>query len=181
MDSKQSMLLLDCIRQPVTFNINLERIKQHSMPTMDHGFHPQQEPPRDVVGIGTSNRSIENFIGELQRAGVTDVVDIRQAPRSRYFPHFNRNSLQEALGDAGIEYHWHGDTLGNPKDENGNRTMAGFKQYMKSDSYTEGLVTLKGLVESARGTVALVCSEKNEQDCHRKFVLEDLQQGKLFD
>jgi SNF2 domain-containing protein/uncharacterized protein DUF488/helicase-like protein len=130
--------------------------------------------PSPVIGIGTSTKTIQAYVKELKDQGVKLVVDVRGSPFSRYYPHFNKERLAAALQAQGIEYVWLGDVLGNPKDDKGTRSLEGFKNYMKSDSYKHGLARLMEIMEKAQGKVALTCAEGAEEACHRKFILEDL-------
>lgn len=91
-------------------------------------------------------------------------------------PDFNRDRLAAALGRADITYVWLGETLGNPKDASGQRTLAGFEAIMKEERYEEGMARLLALVRSAKGGMALTCAEASEVDCHRKFILQDLRE-----
>ena len=54
--------------------------------------------------IGHSTHSIEDFVKILEAHGVKKVVDVRTIPRSRHNPQFNKDSLPDALGQAGIDY-----------------------------------------------------------------------------
>ena len=140
------------------------------------------EPGRTMArfepySIGTSNKTIETYIAELQGAGVTDVVDVRGAPFSRFRPHFNRDRMSTSLGALGIKYHWLGDTLGNPQDTHGERTLEGFEHvHMKTPAYETGIGRLMEIMHHASGRVAVTCAEGAEKDCHRKFILEDIRQ-----
>jgi uncharacterized protein (DUF488 family) len=49
--------------------------------------------------IGHSTRSIEEFVGLFQSAGVRFLVDVRTVPRSRRNPQFNREVLLATLAD----------------------------------------------------------------------------------
>ncbi len=129
---------------------------------------------QEFVGIGTSNKSQARYLEELQEHGVRVVVDVRAAPRSRFQPHFNQNRMQEWLSDAGIEYQWLGELLGNPKDVAGQRTLAGFQSYMQTEEYERGITRLLEIIHQARGSVAITCAEGRESDCHRQFIIADL-------
>ncbi|RLA77996.1 MAG: DUF488 domain-containing protein, partial [Deltaproteobacteria bacterium] len=41
-----------------------------------------------VFSVGTSTRSIEEFIALLKEHGIRVAVDVRRFPTSRRFPHF---------------------------------------------------------------------------------------------
>ena len=102
------------------------------------------------------------------------VVDVRGAPFSRFHPHFNKVKLAKSLQAEGIEYHWLGDTLGNPKDGRGNRSLEGFQKHMSTENYKRGLARLEEILKKSPGPAALTCAEGAEEACHRKFILQDL-------
>jgi uncharacterized protein (DUF488 family) len=83
--------------------------------------------------------------------------------------------MEAKLKEAGIQYVWLGETLGNPKDTKGMRTLSGFQKYMKTAKYQEGMKVLQEIIRSSKGHIALTCSEGRECDCHRQFILDDLQ------
>ena len=61
------------------------------------------EPPA-ILTVGHSTRPIDEFIHLLQAHDVTQVVDVRTVPRSRYNPQFGFDTLPPALAAAGISY-----------------------------------------------------------------------------
>lgn len=128
-------------------------------------------------GIGTSNKTIEAYLAELKEEGVTVVVDVRENPFSRFRPHFNRPRFQAALEAAGIKYIWMGNTLGNPKSPEGERSLQRFRDHhMQTGAYQLGIDRLLTLVGEVQGRIAVTCAEGNEDNCHRKFILEDLRE-----
>ena len=50
----------------------------------------QSEGSPAIFTIGHSTRALEAFLGLLKTHGVTVLVDVRTAPRSRHNPQFNR-------------------------------------------------------------------------------------------
>lgn len=66
----------------------------------------------NVFTIGHSNMSIEAFIRNCRRHGITLVRDIRSWPHSKSFPHFDQKALKEELERNGIRYVFNGDTMG---------------------------------------------------------------------
>ncbi len=54
--------------------------------------------------IGHSTRTLEEFISLLTGNQIQVLADVRHYPSSRKYPHFNVESLQQALRDAGIGY-----------------------------------------------------------------------------
>lgn len=65
-----------------------------------------------VFTIGHSNLSIDGFIANLRRNGITVVRDVRSWPHSKAFPQFNREALKESLEKSGIRYIFNGDVMG---------------------------------------------------------------------
>ena len=59
-----------------------------------------------VYTIGHSTRSLDELIAALHAHEIKVLVDIRAFPMSRRLPYFNRESLENALPPAGIEYVW---------------------------------------------------------------------------
>src|SRR6266566_5380911 len=60
--------------------------------------------PAKLFTIGHSTRSLEEFLGLLEREGVTHLLDVRAFPASRRYPYFNGTELEKSLGAGGIRY-----------------------------------------------------------------------------
>lgn len=133
--------------------------------------------------IGHSTRSLEEFAGLLEGAGIGLVADIRTIPRSRTNPQFNKDALPGALAAFGISYE-HMAALGGlrgksrdvPADVNAFWTHASFHNYADyalSGHFREGL---DHLIE-ARGLerrCAILCAEAVWWRCHRRIVADYL-------
>jgi uncharacterized protein (DUF488 family) len=65
-----------------------------------------------VYTIGHGARSIEEFLKIVKSQEINLIVDIREKPVSKYYPHFNRRNLEKVLKENGIEYLYAGDYLG---------------------------------------------------------------------
>src|SRR5207244_11131832 len=65
--------------------------------------------------IGHSTRTLEELIAALQGHSIQTLVDIRSLPMSRRLPHFNRESLEKTLAEAGVRYVWMKDLGGRRK------------------------------------------------------------------
>lgn len=121
----------------------------------------------EVLTIGHSTLSYEDFLKLLRDASVTAVADVRSAPYSRHYPHFNRETLKRALDADGIKYSFLGEELGGrPKDRrlffDG---VANYERMAREPSFMKGL---DRVIEGARKyRVALMCSERDPLDCHR--------------
>ena len=56
---------------------------------------------KGIYSIGTSNRSLDEFISLLRNYGIETVVDVRSFPTSR-FEHFKRDTLERVLQECGF-------------------------------------------------------------------------------
>ena len=121
----------------------------------------------EVLTIGHSSLSYEDFLSLLRSASVTAVADVRTAPYSRYYPHFNREDLQEELKADGIAYVYLGNELGGrPKDSrffcDG---VADYEKMSRTPEFAQGLDRV--LLGSQRYRIAMMCSEQDPLECHR--------------
>lgn len=121
----------------------------------------------EVFTIGHSTQSYEDFLSRLRNAGVDAIADVRSAPYSRHFPHFNRDALKTELRLDNISYVFLGDELGGrPKDKR--FFCEGIADYEKMATSETFKVGLERVVEgSAKYRIALMCSEHDPLDCHR--------------
>ncbi|HOI77863.1 MAG TPA: DUF488 domain-containing protein [Methanofastidiosum sp.] len=121
-----------------------------------------------IYTIGHSNRKISDFISILKKFNVELLVDIRTFPFSKYVPDYNKENISRSLKENCIEYLYKGDRLGGMPPE-------GFNTYRKNERYNDALHELLGEILGNQKTVALMCSEKDYNNCHRRFVSEDLE------
>jgi uncharacterized protein (DUF488 family) len=117
-----------------------------------------------IFTIGYGGRKFADFIALLQQHGVSLVVDVRRFPRSKA-PGYKKESLEEALPPFGISYIWMGDTLGGFR-------KGGYPKYMESDDYRDGISKLLELAE--QGNLVLMCKERTDAGCHRRYIAETL-------
>lgn len=138
---------------------------------------------RVVYTLGHSTMSLEAFVDVLKSSGIEQVADIRSIPRSRRNPQFNRDTLPDALAEAGIRYS-HLDKLGGRrgrrKDLPGgespnagwqNESFRRYADYALTLAFREGLVELEAL--ATRPTAAF-CAEAVWWRCHRRIVADYL-------
>lgn len=121
--------------------------------------------------IGHSNHPIDFFIDLLQKHSITAIGDVRSHPYSRYVPQYSRDSLKEALTNAGITYVFLGKELG-ARSNNPACYLQGKVQYhllAQEPLFTEGINRVKQGIERYR--IALMCSEKDPIDCHRSVLV----------
>lgn len=68
-----------------------------------------------IFTIGTSNRSLSEFLWELSKRDVTQIIDLRSSPFSRA-PWFNAGQIERWSAQAGIFYRREGAVLGGRSD-----------------------------------------------------------------
>ncbi len=124
---------------------------------------------REIFTLGTSTRTLSEFVEILKFYEVELVIDVRRWPKSKNFPHFNKENLERILKKVGIEY-LHLEDLGGYRKE-------GYEEYMKSRSFSEALKRV--IKEAERKRVCIVCAERFPFRCHRKFISQALK-GKGF-
>jgi uncharacterized protein (DUF488 family) len=117
-----------------------------------------------VFTIGYGGRRFDDFVVLLQQHGISLVVDIRRFPRSK-MPEYNKESIEAKLPQFGISYIWIGETLGGLR-------RGGYPKYMESDDYQAGITKLLELAE--QGNIVLMCKERTDAACHRRYIVETL-------
>jgi uncharacterized protein (DUF488 family) len=129
-----------------------------------------------LYSIGHSTRTFEELITVLQAHRIEALVDIRSFPVSHRLPHFNRESLERTVSQAGIRYVWM-------------KSLGGFRKKMREDSpnvalrsasfrnYADHMLTpefedaaaeLVRLADTLR--TAYMCAERVWFHCHRMLV-----------
>ena len=125
--------------------------------------------------IGHSNQSLDEFIGLLRKHDVEVLVDVRSAPYSRWTPHFGKESLEHALKLDGLKYLYLGRQLGGRPDPDQRPDFydeGGHALYYKMADDTDFNDALQRLREGvARYRVAVMCSEEDPTDCHRRLLV----------
>ncbi len=113
--------------------------------------------------VGTSKRSMKEFLHVLRAYQIKVIVDVRRFPTSRY-RHFKQEPFKECLEQHGIEYQ-HVIKLGGYR-------KGGYRKYMKTADFERGLACVEELAASKR--VALMCAELLFSHCHRRFIADAL-------
>jgi uncharacterized protein (DUF488 family) len=138
-----------------------------------------ESPPDEVLTIGHSNRSFDEFLELLRAHHVTLVVDVRTMPGSRHNPQFNRETLILSLHHAGIDYvHLKG--LGgrrrkqkdSPNQGWKNASFQGYADYMQTAEFEESIEQLMRRVQGQRAV--LMCAEAVPWRCHRSLIADAL-------
>jgi uncharacterized protein (DUF488 family) len=145
-----------------------------------------------IATIGVYGFTVEEFLAALRRAGVTQLLDVRQrrGVRGREYSWANAKRLQAALADAGIDYRHHLELA--PTTElrqlqyaEDARLGEGKRSRTKlAPEYAERYVReildqadLDAVVAEmpADGAAALLCVERDPEACHRSLVTERLE------
>ena len=109
--------------------------------------------------VGHSNYTTAYLIKKLLIPnGITTLVDVRSTPYSKYNPQFNRSELATELYKAGIRYLYGGQYLGGK----GKGCPS-----VKTPAFKDAMAKVLAIVETEN--VALLCSERNPDGCHRAY------------
>lgn len=137
------------------------------------GSQSDQPTIYTIYTIGHSNQPTDAFLDLLRQHAIEVVVDVRSAPYSRFVPQFNQRELQTTVRDAGFQYVYLGRELGGRPDLDSDLIDAeGHAIYgliAETDEFNAGIRRLReGIV---RYRVALMCSEEDPTDCHRRLLV----------
>jgi uncharacterized protein (DUF488 family) len=132
-----------------------------------------------IYTIGHSTRSIEEFISLLKANEVAVLVDVRNFPGSRRYPHFNKEALENSLGEKAIQYVHMKELGGRRKPEQNSintrwRSTAfrGYADYMQTGVFQ---TTMEALADIAlKHKTAYMCSEAVWWSCHRSLISDYL-------
>lgn len=111
---------------------------------------------KTLYSVGHSNRSAKELIEKLKENKITDLVDVRTRPYSRFCPHFNTKRIKESIENAGIKYHWRGKNLGG---------LAG------NVKFNETITAILDFISEER-RFCVMCTEARPEDCHRSDTIE---------
>ncbi|MBI3986834.1 MAG: DUF488 domain-containing protein [Lentisphaerae bacterium] len=134
-------------------------------------------PKRDpgLVTIGYEGKSLEAYLNQLLREGVTVLCDVRRNPLSRKYG-FSKGTLGKGCEGVGIRYE-HLPELGIASDRR--RALnsqadydALFAEYKRDDLTRQGaaLDRIAAWIQKDGERVALTCYELHPQQCHRHCV-----------
>lgn len=128
--------------------------------------------------IGHSNRSADAFVALLQQQAITQVIDVRRMPRSRFNPQFNEAALRALLSDYGIAYR-HLPALGGKRVARADsintalRTGGGFQGYADYMQTAAFASALQGLLDMAAiQRTVFMCAEREPSQCHRSLIAD---------
>jgi len=119
-----------------------------------------------IYTIGSSVRSIEEFLEILEIYGIKCVIDVRRFPTSR-LEHFKREKLFGILSKQGIKYYYLGKELGGYR-------KSGYEAYMKTETYLKTIEKLEKIAQERASVI--MCAERFPWRCHRRFIAQSLKQ-----
>lgn len=135
--------------------------------------------PAGLMTIGYEGRSLESYLNDLLRAGVTVLCDVRRNPLSRKYG-FSKGTLGGACEGVGVRYE-HLPELGiAPEQRRELHTQADydalFAAYVRESLPQQGVALEKIRAWVTVGErVALTCFERLPEQCHRHCVAEALE------
>jgi uncharacterized protein (DUF488 family) len=125
-----------------------------------------------VWTIGHSNHEFDEFARLVLTERIGCLVDVRSFPYSRYAPHFNRDELEAGMIRRGVRYLFLGEELGGRPTREGHYDAKGHALYGPMSEEESFATAVEHLIEDARrDRIALVCSEGDPQDCHRRLLV----------
>lgn len=145
-----------------------ERVSHASGGLMSH---------RILYTIGHSTRSWQEFTDLLLAWKIAELIDVRTIPRSRAFPHFNKNCMGTALPRVGIEYTHIKELGGLRRSKKGsantgwrNASFRGYADYMQSQAFLQALADFNRRCRLHR--TCIMCSEALWWRCHRRMIAD---------
>ncbi|MGI8506524.1 MAG: DUF488 domain-containing protein [Solirubrobacteraceae bacterium] len=131
----------------------------------------------ELLTVGHSTHTIEEFLGLLDGAGVEQVADVRRFPGSRRHPQFGSDALAASLVAAGLHYE-HLPELGGrrpvkPDSPNDGWRVAAFRGYadhLRTPEFAAGRSRLAALAAERR--TAIMCAEGLPWRCHRRLIAD---------
>lgn len=127
--------------------------------------------------IGYEGHTLDSFVAVLKRAGVKQLLDIRDLPLSRRRG-FSKTPLRDALATAGILYE-HLRDLGAPKEVRQPYIDGGSPAAFRT-AYLAHLQRHRAALDGVKwhmdqAVTAIMCVEKAHTECHRGIVASELQ------
>ncbi len=124
-----------------------------------------------IYTIGHSVHPVEHFIDLLAQHRIRELCDVRSSPYSQYNPQYNRELLQRALRDVGVEYVFVGKELG-ARSEDASCYVDGrasYERMAQTENFQRGLERVLEDAQNCR--LALMCAEKDPLTCHRTILV----------
>lgn len=147
----------------------------HDREKIDAARPPKRKP--GLLTIGYEGKTLETYLNQLIKAGVTILCDVRRNAISRKYG-FSGSTLSKACIQVGILY-VHLPGLGIASSERQSLSKkedyaALFSVYRKESlpKHQAELDQIQSWIVNEKHRVALTCFERNPDDCHRHCVAE---------
>ena len=134
---------------------------------------------KNIWTIGHSTRDFKEFVTNLQSFQIAHLVDVRNYPGSKRYPHFNKEALETSIPHNGISYTHLKDLGGRrtPKPQSANiawknTAFRGYADYMATESFQKAIVVLEEI--GRKENTAYMCSEAVWWSCHRALISDCL-------
>jgi len=130
---------------------------------------------RRLFTIGYEGKTPDEFLGELEAAGIELLIDVRAVAASRR-PGFSKTALANSVRERGIDY-LHLRPLGTPaagrEAARKGRTAEMRKIYAGQLETPEAELAMEQVLEAAsEQRAALLCYEADAAGCHRTMLAE---------
>lgn len=136
-------------------------------------------PGKTIWTIGHSTRSPDEFLTLLHSFHISMLIDIRNYPGSKRYPHFNKEALQLSLPQNSIHYLHFKELGGRRKPVPGslnnrwrNAAFRGYADYMGTENFKNTMHDLENI--AIEQPTAFMCSEAVWWSCHRALVSDYL-------
>lgn len=126
-----------------------------------------------IFSIGHGQKTIDEFLAELQSFNIQYLVDVRTTPFSKWAQHFNKGFIENILKNVGIQYLFMGDSIGGrPQNEEcyDDKGYFDYKRMAEESNFQEGLKRLVK-ADSLHCRVVVMCSESDPAECHRSKLI----------
>ena len=134
---------------------------------------------KSIWTIGHSTRQLDELVALLNSFSIQHVVDIRNYPGSKRFPHFNKEALEISLPQHSIAYTHLKELGGRRKPVPGsvntawrNEAFRGYADYMQTEDFKKAIERLESI--ALQEYTAYMCSEAVWWSCHRSLVSDYL-------
>jgi len=124
-----------------------------------------------VFTIGHSNHEPDEFLRLLMEHEIELVVDVRSSPHSQYNPQYNKENLEALLAENGIDYAFHGNSLGGRPDDPTcyDEKEINYAKVREKEWFDKGISYV--LWEATNRVVTLLCAEEDPYRCHRHMLV----------
>jgi uncharacterized protein (DUF488 family) len=132
--------------------------------------------------IGHTNHPIAEFIVLLKGKNITQLVDVRTSPYSKFVIEYNRETLESSLKKNKVKYFYEGKNLGGrpadptcyrngvlPGGETDYLHQVDYPAVMQKPWFQKGIAHL--LEQAERDVTVVMCTEENPDDCHRHHLI----------